>query len=70
MIAGKKYYFFRLDRVFNDPYPDYKVGESVHDLFIRHGHLYMSQFQFISQLNEVTIEHIRAIDAFLLQQIS
>lgn len=70
MIRGETYYFFRLDRTFNDPYPEYRVAKSFEDLNLRFGASYMSQFQFVVQLNEVTLEHIRAIDHFLIQQIS
>lgn len=70
MIKGKHYFFFRLDEYPNDRYPEYRIGESVEDLHLRFGDSYMRKFCKITQLNEVTIEHIQAIGAFLLQQIS
>lgn len=70
MIRGKRYFFFRLDAVPNDQFPEYRIAESVEDLHLRFGDTYMRQFHSITQLNEVTLEHIHAIDSFLLQQIS
>lgn len=70
MIRGEKYYFFRLDRTFNDPYPEYRIAKSFDELKLRFGHLYMSQFQFVCQMNEVIAEHLRAIEEFLISQLS
>lgn len=69
MIHGKHYYFFRLDTVPNDPDPEYRIGESLEDLQLRFGDMYMRHFHSITQLNEVTIDHIIAIHHFLLQQL-
>lgn len=69
MIAGKTYYFFRLDTIPNDPYPEYRIAESVDDLHLRFGDVYIRQFCSITKLYEVTIEHIHAINTFLLHNI-
>ena len=69
MINGKHYYFFRLDTIPDDPSPEYRIGESIEDLHFRFGDMYLRQFHSITQLNEVTIQHIVAIDRFLLQQL-
>lgn len=70
MIKGKRYYFFRLDTVPDDPYPEIRIAESIDDLHLRFGDIYMRQWHSITQLCEVTIDHIIAINHFLLQQIS
>lgn len=70
MIGGKKYYFFRLDPVDPDGVSEYRIAQSFVDLSHRFGASYLAQFRMIVQLNEVTLEHIRAIDEFLFQQIS
>lgn len=70
MIRGEKYFFFRLTPI-EDGLPDvYRIAKSFEDLYVRFGSFYMSNFHSIVKLNEVTIEHIRAIDEFLLQQLS
>lgn len=69
MINGIHYYFFRLDTVPDDPSPEYRIAESIEDLQLRFGDMYMRQFHSITQLNEVTIEHIIAIYRFLIQQL-
>lgn len=70
MIRGEKYYFFRLNRFPNDDYPVYRVAKSIADLRLRLGDFYVNEFYSITQLNEVTAEHIRAITLFLTQNIS
>lgn len=69
MISGKHYYFFRLDTIPDDPSPEYRIGESIEDLHLRFGDMYFRQFYSVTQMYEVTIEHIIAIDRFLLQQL-
>lgn len=70
MIRGESYYFFRLDHCENDIYPEYRIAKSIEDLSLRFGESYINCFHSITKLNEVTLEHIRAIDKFLFQQIS
>lgn len=69
MINGKHYYFFRLDTVPDDPSPEYRIGESIDDLQLRFGDMYLRQFHSVTQLDEVTIDLIIAINRFLLQQM-
>ena len=70
MINGKHYFFFRLDTVPDDQCPEYRIAESIEDLQLRFGDLYLRRFHSITQLYEVTIDHIVAINQFFLQQIS
>lgn len=70
MIRGEKYFFFRLTPIEDGLADEYRIAKSFEDLYVRFGFFYMSKFHSIVKLNEVTIEHIRAIDEFLLQQLS
>lgn len=66
-IGGKHYYFFRIDRF--DGYPEYRIAESLDDLHLRFGHLYFKNAQSITNVGEVTRQHILAIQLFLDQQL-
>lgn len=69
MINGRHYYFFRFDSFPDDPAPEYRIAESIEDLQLRFGDMYLGKFHSVTQLNEVTIHHVIAIYRFLLHQL-
>lgn len=70
MIRGEKYFFFQLIPNRKGASIEYRIAKSFEDLYLRFGSAYLANFHSITKLNEVTLEHIRAIGCFLNSLIS